>query len=117
MIAGPKNKDPEKTTKKKSKSIPVLMGYHSVPKKAFQTISPGNLLSFQDRAVPTENFDQESTDSGQIKNEKKKIKKKGLTKLLENVKSHQNVIYMLFASVGIPVFILLLFYFEVSGFW
>lgn len=112
MIAGPKNKDPEKTTKKKSKSIPVLMGYHSVPKKAFQTISPGNLLSFQDRAVPTENFDQESTDSGQIKNEKKKIKKKGLTKLLENVKSHQNVIYMLFASVGIPVFILLLFYFE-----
>ena len=111
MIAGPsgtRGKDGEK----KSKSIPVLMGYHTVPKKSPATLSH-NLLAFQEKP-PTSGKNEEKNDHEEEHTEKKPQKTRSLAKLFSIVvKSHQNWIYMLFASIGIPVFIIFLYFFEV----
>ena len=111
MIAGPsgtRGKDGEK----KSKSIPVLMGYHTVPKKSPATLSH-NLLAFQEKP-PTSGNNEEKSDHEEEHAEKKPQKTRSLAKLFTTVvKSHQNWIYMLFASIGIPIFIIFLYFFEV----
>lgn len=120
MIAGPNIKS-DKNGNQQRGAIPVLTGYHTVPKKMLNTLSANNLLTYQDRVIISskiEDNNNEKTgkqDSSTQTESKPKDKKVMISKgLLDNVKSHQNMIYMIFASVGIPVFILFLFYFEVS---
>ena len=111
MIAGPSGTQ-GKDGVKKSKSIPVLMGYHTVPKKSPATLSH-NLLAFQEKPLTSRNS-EEKIDHEEEHAEKKPQKRRSLAKLFTSmVKSHQNWIYMLFASIGIPIFIIFLYFFEV----
>ena len=111
MIAGPSGTQ-GKDGEKKSKSIPVLMGYHTVPKKSPATLSH-NLLAFQEKPTPS-GRNEEKSDHEEEHAEKKPLKTRSLAKLFTTVvKSHPNWIYMLFASIGIPFFIIFLYFFEV----
>ena len=108
MIAGPKKHGD--SSQKQQSSIPILMGYHTVPKISMSTLSPNSLLTYQDKSVPEKLADEEIDARFSPKHQQKEI-----LKFLEDAKSYQNMIYMVLASIGIPLFIMLLIYFEVSA--
>lgn len=43
-----------------------------------------------------------------------KKKNRSISVFFGTIRDHQNVVYMFYASVGIPLFIIVLWYFEVS---
>ncbi|XP_065660136.1 serine/threonine-protein kinase/endoribonuclease IRE1 isoform X2 [Hydra vulgaris] len=105
MIAGPKTH--ENSNKNQQRSIPILMGYHTVPKISMSTLFPNGLLTFNDKSVPEKSKDEQMGGTIHPKHQQKE-----LLKFLEDAKSYQNMIYMVLASVGIPLFIIFLIYFE-----
>jgi len=103
LIEGPDTKKQEmKKDGAKPKSIPLLRGYHTVPKKSCSTLLSNNLLSYQDHVI------SQSTDSPR-ENSKDVTDQNQLEQ--KNLKSYQ-MVYMILASVAIPAAVLFLFYFE-----
>eukprot|EP00111_Clytia_hemisphaerica_P015843 TCONS_00046798-protein len=103
LISGP-NKQEGSTGQR---SVLILEGHHSVPKKLKSTLTSGFLIG-HDKESKT--FDKTYPNAPKIKNGKKQ--NRSITKILGSIKDHQNVVYMFFASVGIPLFIIFLCYFE-----
>jgi len=89
----------------------VLEGHHTVPKKLKSTLTPGFLIGHE-KENTQKRGNGEFVDST---NNQNKAKRKNLSiPFFGTIKDHQNVVYMVFASVGIPLFIIVLCYFEVS---
>lgn len=108
LITGP-NKHKGKTAGGSTRSVLILEGHHSVPKKMKSTLTSGFLIGHEKEK--SKDFGANSVNNPQTTRKKNN---QSITKILGTIKDHQNVVYMFFASVGIPIFIIFLCYFEVS---
>lgn len=114
LITGPQS---QSGSSGHTRSVLVLEGHHSVPKKLKATITSGFLIDHKKEnqgggGGTHAGGDQlkENERASQNKNQKKTNKSIG--KYFPNIKEHQNIVYMFFASVGIPLFIAVLCFFE-----
>lgn len=109
LITGP-NKNHGSSSSGTTRSVLVLEGHHSVPKKLKSTLTSGFLIGHEKKDSTPFDHSINSQSNGRKKNNQ------SITKILGSIKDHQNIVYMFFASVGIPLFIIFLCYFEVSYF-
>ena len=121
-MAGQETRDPKQSNFKLENAIPVLIGHHSVPPFSKTKLSPGffitHLKATDSSSVTSNEGGSARTegDSAQNTNKEKSVEQRHLTKLFESVKNNRNFFYTVIASVGIPVALLFVFYFEVSSF-
>ena len=110
LITGP-NKHRGSSSSGSTRSVLVLEGHHTVPKKSKSTLTSGFLIGHKKRNPSS----FEHSINSQTNTRKKH--NQSLTKILGTIKDHQNIVYMFFFSVGVPLFITFLCYFEVSLLW
>ena len=126
LIAGPRNVgnqdqgDSRTSNDKPNNAIPVLIGYHTVPPSSKTQLSPAFFITHLKSSDTLETKPKEKPKSdvhstkGDRSRKKSYIDQKPLAKLFEAVRNNQSLFYTVIASVGIPVALLLIFYFEVS---
>ncbi|XP_065065505.1 serine/threonine-protein kinase/endoribonuclease IRE1-like [Rhopilema esculentum] len=124
LIAGPRNVagkeqfDKKAAEQKQDNAIPVLIGYHTVPPSSKTQLSSGFFITHlktssdsDSKAKSRHQGEVHSTKDERPRN-KNVINQRHLAKLFEAVKNNQSFFYTVIASVGIPIALLLMFYFE-----
>lgn len=99
--------------KYRQQSVKLLEGYHTVPKKLHSTLSSGFLIGHENAGTSSGNEKNRVPPDQETNREGEKKKNKSISVFFGSMKDHQNIVYMFFASVGIPLFIIALCYFEV----
>ena len=106
---------------KQDNAIPVLIGHHTVPPASKTQLSPaffithlksGDKLQPKTTEKPHSNAHTAKSERSRKKN---MVNEKHLAKLFEAVRNNQSLFYTVIASVGIPLALVLIFYFEVSS--
>lgn len=129
LIAGPRNvgghdqSDTKSSNQKQDNAIPVLIGHHTVPPASKTQISPAFFITHlksgdELQTKPTEKHKSDLHSAAKDDRSKAKnvIGQKHLAKLFEAVRNNQSFFYTVIASVGIPLALLLIFYFEVRSY-
>ena len=118
-MAGEENLDGKSKKDNQQNAIPVLIGHHTVPPKSKTEISPGFFITHL-KATDTKHAQMHedhnvNMNKGKENGGRKKstVTQRHLAKLFEAVQSNKSLFYTVIASVGIPVALLLMFYFEV----
>jgi len=124
LIAGPRNMgsqdqgDSRTGNQKQDNAIPVLIGHHTVPPASKTQLSPaffithlksGDKLQPKTTEKPHSNAHTAKSERSRKKN---MVNEKHLAKLFEAVRNNQSLFYTVIASVGIPLALVLIFYFE-----
>ena len=112
--------DSRASSQKQDNAIPVLIGYHTVPPSSKTQLSPAFFIThlkssdkLQTKTKETLKSDVHNSKGGRSRR-KAVVDQKHLARLFEVVRNNQSFFYTVIASVGIPVALLLIFYFEVS---
>eukprot|EP00794_Sanderia_malayensis_P009072 gene9072-10040_t len=125
LIAGPRNvagqdtRDRQSNAKQVENAIPVLIGHHSVPPSSHAKLSPGyfitHLKPVDDSVVTSSKADardEERRETTPKVRKENKPQQKHFARLFESVKNNQHFFYTVIASIGIPIALLFVFYFE-----
>ena len=113
LISGP-NQHRAGSSDKKTRSVLLLEGHHTVPKKSKSTLTSGFLIGHEKENAGMSGGNGDFGDSISKTNNNKAKPNNLSVAFFGTIKDHQNIVYMVFASVGIPLFIIVLCYFEVS---
>ena len=113
-----KHDDTRKHNQEKGNTIPVLIGYHTVPPVAkARILSPGYWLGHikpSDAPSVTYTKDKSTKDDTPGGSHSAGKRKQLARKFLENIKGNRNFVFTILATLGIPAFLLFMFFFEVS---
>ena len=117
-MAGEEHFDGKSKKEKQQNAIPVLIGHHTVPPKSKTEISPGFFITHLKATdtTHTQMYEEHNSNVNKRKEggrKKSTVSQRHLAKLFEAVRNNQSLFYTIIASVGIPVALLLMFYFEV----
>ncbi len=124
-MAGRDTSEDKPPNYKVENAIPVLIGHHSVPPSSKSNLSPGFFITHLKTADPLaapsttpspndRNAEISKEETKKSFNTETRLEQQHLAKLFESVKNNQNFFYTVIASIGIPMALLFVFYFEVS---
>ena len=113
--------DSRAANQKQNNAIPVLIGHHTVPPASKTQLSPAffitHLKSSDTLQMKTTEKPKSNVHTAKSERLKRKtaVNEKHLAKLFEAVRNNQSLFYTVIASVGIPLALVLIFYFEVGS--